>query len=88
MTADPSDLSKVTEGAYLASLLPYLEGEVERQENLIIRRVIGMHEKGELTPDGALSAWMELIALRKLLKGLDTRVRVGQSAAERVAPEM
>lgn len=79
----PGDLGKLRDGARLGGLLPDMEAYVKGQETKLINEVQRKLQDGELTPDLALYAWMELVSMRKMLKSLSTKVSIGISAAER-----
>lgn len=85
---DEKDLERLSDGAKLANLLPYLEAEIDKMEEGLINRVLGKMNKGELTPEEALSAWSQFSAYRTLRKRFSSKVRMGQSAAARVKPEL
>jgi len=85
---DPIDMGKMVDGARLANMLPYLEAEIQRMITTLENRVFQALELKELTPEQALYAWMEKASYRHLLKRLTTRVRIGQTAGERIAPHM
>lgn len=83
----PEELVQVRDGARISGMLPYLEDYVERQIHIVEMRVFDQSDKGTLTPDGAVSAWMEVKALRRMVRSMKQKGRVGVSIGERVMPK-
>jgi hypothetical protein len=83
-----TDLVKLSQGGLMAEALPMIEGEVERMEAALVRRVYTALEAGTLTPEAALLAWQEKYLSQKLIKRLTQKVRVGKVASERLQPHM
>lgn len=77
-------LTMVTRGHESAKLLPILEAETAKLEDIVKRRVFSALEKGELTDREALTSWMELHAMEKLKRKLNQQVKAGQSSGERL----
>ena len=88
MTATVEELSQIQTGARLSGALPYLKAEVDRMQEAIENRVFSQLSAGVLTPEAALLAWQEKIALRSMLRRIEQRVSVGVSAGERAAPAL
>ena len=84
----PSDLGKVVDASVIAGFMPYLDPELVKMENALTTRVFRALDDGELTPDAAMYAWMEVRAYRKLKKRLDLQVRVGHTVGERISEHL
>ena len=61
------ELALAHEAARLAGILPEIEGFLGRMQRAVETRTLIALDKGLLTPDQALYAWMEVGTLRKLL---------------------
>lgn len=85
---DPKELQKVREGSELAALLPYLEAIVAEMERAIDNKMKSAQVAGDLTPAKAQEAWIEKLALKKILTKVAQKVNMGVSAGERAAPNM
>lgn len=84
----PTKLAKVQDVSVLSNFLPYIHREVDSLIHAVENRVFRELREGTLTPEAAMSAWMEVNALRQLSGRFDTRVRVGVSVGEEVATEL
>ncbi len=73
------DLNAIRQGAELQNLKPYMDTEIGGMQKAVVSFVLNAVNKGELTPDMALSKWVEYIAYFKLSQKIDQRIRVGQS---------
>jgi len=73
------DLNAIRQGAELQNLKPYMDTEIGGMQKAVVSFVLSAVNKGELTPDMALSKWVEYIAYFKLSQKIDQRIRVGQS---------
>ncbi len=73
------DLNAIRQGAELQNLKPYMDTEINGMQKAVVSFVLSAVNKGELTPDMALSKWVEYIAYFKLSQKIDQRIRVGQS---------
>lgn len=83
----PEDLRLMSNGAKMASALPYIESEIGRMVSLTKTQALKHLADNTLTPEMALSAWREIASYERLLKRLQTHVKVGISAADRVDPQ-
>ena len=79
-------MTALSEGARLLHVLPYIEAEMAKldktQDALIFQQI----DQGTLTPEAALTAWMNKRAYRRVLKGFQTRVQLGIAAGEEMSP--
>ena len=82
------DIGKAQAGARIAGMLPYLAKELGGMEAAVVARVFQDLETGVLTPEKAIQAWIEVRQLRKLLKRLETHIKIGQTAGQRAKPEL
>jgi hypothetical protein len=65
-------------------MAPILDG----QEESIIARALKAISEGEMSSDQAMTAWMELAAVRDTRKRLMGKIRAGNHAARAVKAEM
>lgn len=61
---------------------------LDSQEESVIGRTLAAVSKGELSADGAMSAWMEIQAIRATRKSLMGQIRAGRAASRAVKDEM
>lgn len=73
------DLSAIREGAEIQSLKPYMDNEIEGMQKSIVSFILQRVNDGSLTPDIALSKWIEFISYSKLQQKLSQKIRIGQS---------
>lgn len=84
----PDELTTVAEQARLATMLPYLREETERALATLVNKTLKALDANTLTPELALYAWMEYRAQYMLLRKVETRVDIGRTTAERLAPKL
>jgi hypothetical protein len=77
----PEEAEHLGEYGRLSGMVPYLQAEVDRMDAQLETRVFKALEAGKLTPEEALSAWMEKRALKRLLQKIEHKVKLGTSAA-------
>ena len=83
------EAEKVTQATRLYGMQPYVQDYVNRKIHIIEMRVFLLSDKGDLTPEAALAAWMEVKALRRFLNTVQQDINAGTTAAERMpAPEL
>lgn len=88
MSVSPETLAALSDGARLAGALPYVRAELEALERAVENRVYSALERGELSAEAANAAWIEKASLRRLLKRLEAKVRMGTAAGEAAAEEL
>jgi hypothetical protein len=76
------DLAAIRQGAELQSMKPYFDAEIANLQRAVVSSVLSAVNRGELTPEMALSKWMEYIAYAKLDQKLGQKIRVGQSIGQ------
>lgn len=76
---NPQDLHAVRHGAELANIKPYLDVEIQAMQKVIVSNVLSNVNAGTLTPEIAMSKWMEYIAYQKLINKFEQRIQFGQS---------
>lgn len=74
-----NDLSAIRIGAELQSLKPYMDNEITGMQKAVVSFVLAAVNSGTLTPEVALTKWVEYISYSKLQQKLEQRIRVGQS---------
>ena len=75
----PEDLALIRQGAEIQNFKPYIDDEVASMQKAVVNSVLGAVNSGTLTPEMALSKWMEYIAYLKLNQKFDQKIKVGQS---------
>lgn len=85
---EPEQLRAVSDGAAYGLVLPQIRQDIEKMIRAIQNQMFTAIRNKTLTPEVAYSAWMEVYAADKLLKNMETRVKVGLSTAEDIAPFM
>lgn len=75
------DLAHIRTGAELSQMAPYVNSEVAGLQKAVVSAVLHAVNEGTLTPEMALSKWMEYIAYLKLNQKFSQRVAVGNSIA-------
>lgn len=87
-TLDPKGLAAVRVGSELRGFLPYLidiAGELERG---IDNRVKMAQNGGKLTPELAHEAWLEKLAIQKVVARVRSRIEFGRTTGEEIADTM
>ncbi len=84
----PEELDKISEGSYIAGVMPYVRAEIEGMIKTTRTRIFTAITSGSYTIEQGDSAWRELYAYHRLLKRLETKVRMGQYAGGKVAKDM
>jgi len=72
----------------LLALLPFVETEVDKAQETLVKHVLGQLRTRTLTPEAALAAWMEYAAYESLLIRLNQRAKQGRSDAEAMSGEL
>lgn len=73
------DLGAIRLGAELQNMKPIIGAELSMMQKAIINSVLSAVNSGQLTPEMALSKWMEYIAYQKIIQRIDQRIEVGKS---------
>jgi len=76
-------LSNVREVAFLAEVKPYLDKEIEALERALDNRTYQALDRGELTPQRALEAWIEKVSYHRISRKIQQQITMGQAAGER-----
>lgn len=71
-----AEIHKLRAAAKLASSMPEIADEVDKMIKSTQNKVFMKINKGELTPDQALSYWMEVFSYVRLLQRFETNVAV------------
>jgi len=85
---DPADLEKVHSGSYISSVMPFVRIEIEGMMSTVRTRVFTAIRDGSYTPELGDMAWREIYGYHRLIKRLETTVKVGQHVGERVTEHM
>lgn len=70
------------ERAYLQQAIPYIEDTTQQMLLAVQKRVFLDLDAGDLTPEGALSAWIEVRAVHEMLRKLRKQALSEVSQAE------
>lgn len=84
----PDQLDKISSGAHIASVLPFVQAEIEGMMDAVRARVFAALNDGTFDANMAEAAWREIHGYHRLLKRLETRVKVGNSVGQRVAKQL
>ena len=85
---DPADLVKVDASSHIASILPFVETELDGMMRAVQVQVFAAIRKGEYTAEMGDNAWREMYGYYRLMKRLETTVRIGQHVGEKIANQM
>lgn len=75
----PEELYTIRLGAEIQQFKPYMDNEIAVMQKAVVSSVLAAVNSGTLTPDIAMSKWMEYIAYQKLSQKFDQRINVGVS---------
>lgn len=73
----PTALSKIRQGAALSGILPYVEAELNSMEEALRNRIFNHIQDGTLSPDAAVSGWMEWYGYQRLRRRFRQTVNIG-----------
>ncbi len=82
---DPADLVKVDASSHIASILPFVETELDGMMRAVQVQVFAAIRKGTYTAETGDNAWREMYGYYRLMKRLGTTVRIGQHVGEKIA---
>ena len=82
---DPADLVKVDASSHIASILPFVETELDGMMRAVQVQVFAAIRKGTYTAEVGDNAWREMYGYYRLMKRLGTTVRIGQHVGEKIA---
>ena len=85
---DPDDLEKVDAGSHIASILPFVETELDGMMHTVQVQVFAAIRKGTYTAEMGDNAWREMYGYYRLMKRLGTTARIGQHVGEKIADTM
>lgn len=72
----PEDVEQLRLSAELQSVLPTITGEIDAMSKSVMNRVYIAISKGELTPEEAMSYWMEMYSYHRLTGRLNGRAKL------------
>lgn len=73
------DISVIQQGARFINILPEIENFLNSMEDALERKVYAALDKGELTPQAALNAWIEKRTMQQLYTKFAQRVKMAQT---------
>lgn len=85
---EPRDLDRINNAAYISGALPYIRAEIESMVKSVQTRVFAAMRDDTYSPELADGAWRELHAYARLIKRLESSVRIGQSTGDQLKDEM
>lgn len=83
----PEELALFADGAKIRNLMPYISREVAAMKKAVETRVYTAIAQGTFTPEHAHTAWLELNAYDRLLKRLETHVKIGLDAGTKLGEQ-
>ena len=81
-------LASIRNVSFLKEILPMLQAQVDEMVRALENRVFTDLNRGELTPEKALEAWIEKLSYRKLIGKLEQKLKIGQFEGEKYAKEL
>lgn len=73
-----------SDAVHLIGVMPLIKAELRKQEDAVLNRAVTELGVGEMTPDKAFQALVEVAAARRVAQRLDQRVAMGQAQAKNV----
>lgn len=73
------DLGAIRIGAELQSVKPYMDSEIFSMQKAVVSFILTHVNAGTLTPEMAVSKWVEYISYTKLQQKIDQRIEIGKS---------
>lgn len=73
---------KIRDAAFLQSIMPTVTEEIDQMTKTVMFGVFQKISKGILTPQEAMSYWMEVYSYHRLNKRLDSRASFANTAIE------
>lgn len=84
----PEDIQAIRHGETIQSLKPYMDNEISGMQKSVISFVLAAVNNGSLTPEIALTKWIEFISYQKLQQKLEQRIRIGQDLGAQHATDL
>lgn len=78
----PEQIEQFRIAADLQSVLPSITTEIDAMAKSVMNRVYMAISKGELTPEEAMSYWMEMYSYHRLAGRLNTRADMANQVTE------
>ncbi len=85
---DPADLVKVDASSHIASILPFVETELDGMMRTVQVHVFAAIRKGTYTAEVGDNAWREMYGYYRLMRRLGTTARIGQHVGEKISEAM
>ncbi len=82
------ELEKIEHASYISGIMPQVRLELNAMIRVAQTRVFTAMREGTYTAEFGDNTWREIYAYDRLLKRLDTTVRVGQHVGGKVASNM
>lgn len=82
-TPSMHELADLREASTVNTMLPAIEAAVGKMSDTVKHRAFAAIQKAELTPEMAVSYWMELYSNERLLKNLRTKAALANNSIER-----
>ena len=71
------DMQLAAEAVRFREIMPWIESYVDRRVGIIEHNVFNASDNGVLTEDSAVAAWMEVKALRRMVRTLHQKINLG-----------
>lgn len=72
----PERLAQLRNSAELTQLKPYMEVEVAAMQKAVVNSVLSAVNSGTLTPEMAMSKWMEYVAYQKISSRFSQKINM------------
>lgn len=77
------ELSIIRHGAELQNMKPYMDNEISSMQKAVVSFILAAVNNGTLTPEIAMSKWVEYVSYQKLGQKIDQRIRMGQDMGQK-----
>lgn len=74
-----NDLSQIRLGAEMQNMKPYMDNEISSLQKSVVSFILSAVNAGTLTPEIAMSKWVEYVSYSKLQQRINQRIEVGKS---------
>lgn len=82
MKPTDAQIEEMRRAAKLASSMPEIEHEINGMQNTTMTQAFAAIRDGTLTPDKAMSYWMELYSYHRLTKRFETKAALAASVTK------
>lgn len=76
MSMNAEALGQLRTSAEMAQLKPYMDTEVAAMQKAVVNSVLAAVNSGTLTPEMAMSKWMEYVAYHKMTQRFSQKIKM------------